>query len=500
MLPDLSIPELRIRSLNDAPVDDDQDFVLYWMVAHRRCRWNFSLQRAVEIAQRLNKPLVVLEALRSDYRWASDRLHWFVIQGMADNAKRLADKPVTYYPYLEPEPGEGDGLLLALTESACAIVSDDFPCYFLPRMQAKIAKRLPVRFEVIDSNGLLPMRATDRVFARAYDLRRFLQKELPKHLPQSEFPLADPLRKVDLPADFEVTKKILKRWPTAEPTALAEDAACLADFPIDHNVGPAVFDGGERAARACLDEFLADRLDRYSEQRNQPEEQATSGLSPYLHFGHLSVHEVFQSVAQQVGWTLEDVAEKANGSRSGWWGTEETVEGFLDELITWRELGYNMCSKRSDYARYSSLPDWAQETLAEHAKDPREFVYTLEEFETAQTHDELWNAAQMQLVTEGRMHNYLRMLWGKKILHWSVSPQDALQIMIELNNKYAVDGRNPNSYSGILWVMGRYDRPWGPERPIFGKIRYMTSDSTRKKLKVDGYINKYGPTKDNLLF
>ena len=172
---------------------------------------------------------------------------------------------------------------------------------------------------------------------------------------------------------------------------------------------------------------------------------------------------------------------------------EEAAEGFLDELITWRELSYNMCSKRPDYARYSSLPEWARRTLEEHINDPREYTYTLEEFEAGQTHDELWNAAQMQLVTEGRMHNYLRMLWGKKILHWTARPQDALRIMIELNNKYAVDGRNPNSYSGILWVLGRYDRAWGPERPIFGKIRYMTSDSTRRKLKVNSYIERYAP-------
>ena len=500
MSTELAIPEIRIRRLNDASVAAEQEFVLYWMVAHRRCLWNFGLQRAVEVAAQLNKPLVVLEALRCDYRWASDRLHWFVIQGMADNAQHFADAPVYYFPYLEPEPGAGDGLLLALADSACAVVSDDFPCFFLPRMQARLANRLPVRFEVIDSNGLLPMRATDRVFARAVDLRRFLQKELPNHLPLSEFPKRDPFQDADLPSGFEIPRSILKRWPAAKPKELFDDSAGLSRFPIDHQVGLAAFDGGERAARAALDEFLDERLEHYAEQRNQPEEQATSGLSPYLHFGHISVHEVFHSLVAKVGWTLGDVAEKANGSRSGWWGVEESVEGFLDELITWRELGFNMCSKRDDYARYSSLPDWARQTLADHAADARDFTYSLAEFEAAKTHDDLWNAAQTQLVSEGRMHNYLRMLWGKKILHWSATPQQALQIMIELNNKYAVDGRNPNSYSGILWVLGRYDRPWGPERPIFGKIRYMTSESTRKKFRVDGYIQKYAPGHGNLLF
>jgi deoxyribodipyrimidine photo-lyase len=168
------------------------------------------------------------------------------------------------------------------------------------------------------------------------------------------------------------------------------------------------------------------------------------------------------------------------------------AESFLDELITWRELGYNFCHQRRDYEKYSSLPDWARATLEVHASDKREHMYSLAEFENAATHDELWNAAQRELVREGRIHNYLRMLWGKKILEWTASPEQALEVMIELNNKYALDGRNPNSYSGIFWILGRYDRPWGPERKIFGKIRYMSSANTARKVHVDDYLAKYG--------
>jgi deoxyribodipyrimidine photo-lyase len=167
------------------------------------------------------------------------------------------------------------------------------------------------------------------------------------------------------------------------------------------------------------------------------------------------------------------------------------AEGFLDQVITWRELGYNFTSHRADYDRYESLPDWAQKTLKKHARDGRKYVYNLEQFETAATHDQLWNAAQTQLVGEGRLHNYLRMLWGKKILEWSGSPQKGLEIMIHLNNKYGLDGRNPNSYSGIFWILGRYDRPWGPERPIFGTIRYMSSANTARKVSVENYVRKY---------
>jgi deoxyribodipyrimidine photo-lyase len=161
-------------------------------------------------------------------------------------------------------------------------------------------------------------------------------------------------------------------------------------------------------------------------------------------------------------------------------------------LITWRELGYNMAAHAPGYERYESLPAWARRTLAEHAADRRPFLYSLEEFEMSATHDPLWNAAQRQLVTEGRIHGYLRMLWGKKILEWTRSPEEALDVMVELNNTYALDGRDPNSYSGIFWVLGRYDRPWGPERPVFGKIRYMSSENTARKVGVSKYMERYG--------
>ena len=492
------VPRLRIRSASDREVQPGGEFVLYWMIANRRTEWNFSLQRAIKWAQELGKPLVIFEALRSDYRWASDRLHRFVIQGMIDNSAALRKSAVTYYPYLERQPGDGSGLLAALANRACVVVTDDFPCFFLPKMISVAAKQIPCRFELVDSNGLLPMRATDKVFLRAFDFRRYLQKELKPHL--FELPIADPLARVKLPRLERLPIEITEQWPSESGASLEKMSDHLDEFHIDHSIGKAVFDGGTRAAVQQMKLFLEKRLSHYAESRNQPQQEVASGLSPYLHFGHVSAHAVFAATMEHEQWSPDQLAEKATGSSSGWWGTSEAAESFLDELITWRELGYNMCSKRSDYARYSSLPDWAQTTLAEHTDDQREYTYSLEEFESAQSHDELWNAAQRQLVREGRMHNYLRMLWGKKILEWTPTPQDALAVMIELNNKYAVDGRNPNSYSGIFWVLGRYDRAWGPERPVFGKIRYMSSDNTARKVKVKEYIEKYGPNGQQELF
>lgn len=484
------IPELRIRAVNEAPLREDRGHVLYWMIAHRRTSWNFALERAVSLAADLDRPLIVLEALRCGYRWASDRLHRFVLQGMADNRAGLADLPVRYYPYVEPEHGAGSGLLQALAEDVCVVVTDDYPCFFLPQMIAAAGRRLDVRLEAIDSNGLLPLRAADKVFARAYDFRRWLQKHLEPHL--SEMPKPAPFQGYRLPQAPAIPQAILDRWPEATARRLQAEPEVLADLPIDHDVGPASFDGGMRAAHACLDRFLNERLSRYADERNHPDAEAASGLSPYLHFGHISAHEVFAAIAEREHWSPASLAEKSRGARQGWWGMSEPSESFLDELITWRELGYNMCSQTEDYDEYDSLPDWARRTLADHADDQREHIYSLEEFEQARTHDELWNAAQRQLVREGRMHNYLRMLWGKKVLEWTASPREAVEILIHLNNKYAVDGRDPNSWSGVFWVFGRYDRAWGPERPIFGKVRYMSSENTARKLRLDGYLERYG--------
>ena len=227
------------------------------------------------------------------------------------------------------------------------------------------------------------------------------------------------------------------------------------------------------------------------QDRSQPDADAASGLSPYLHFGHISGHQLFAGVAKHEQWSVAQILPKQAGQR-GWLGMSESAEGFLDQVVTWRELGFNFTSQRDDYAEFDSLPEWARKTLGEHELDPRPYVYSIEEFDNSQTHDELWNAAQRELRETGVMQNYLRMLWGKKILHWSRSPREALAIMIELNNRYALDGRNPNSYSGICWVLGRYDRPWGPQREIFGSIRYMTSDSALRKFRLKDYLAQWG--------
>lgn len=569
-----TVPGVRVKRLGRMPVRTDGAYVLYWMTAYRRTRYNFALQHAVHLANELQKPLLVFEALRCNYRWASVRLHQFVLQGMLDTAKEISKSNASYCCYVEPTSGAGSGLLENLAEKACAVVSDDFPCFFHPAMYDLVAPALRCQFELVDSNAIWPIRESGRLFTVAHSFRRYLQKSLSTTFPL--FPLEEPLLGLVSQAAKShriggiaggkelLTQDLINRYGLLINDQAIEKLRCidLSSFPIDQSVGPAMavateqaqtettalqydkskssalnktglsttglsttglsdagmrtagtdllnhcqddsgssvtafdvagqrFTGGQNAALRCCEFFLRRSVHRYGEGRNDPMTETSSGLSPYLHFGNISAHEVFVRLATQCNWTLEKMSAP-NGKATGFWNMGESVDVFLDQLITWREIGFNACVNDPKFDRYDSLPTWALRTLADHADDERSELYTLEELEAAKTNDVLWNAGQRQLLREGIMHNYLRMLWGKKILQWSPSPQIALKRMIHLNNKYALDGRDPNSYSGIFWVLGRYDRAWGPERPIFGKIRYMTSDSTLRKFSWKRYLTHY---------
>jgi len=479
----------RTRSLTPHPLRVDGDFVLYWMTSARRLRSNFALERAVSLAREHRKPLVIFEPLRVGYAHANDRLHRFVIDGMAERARALAATPVTYLPYIEPAPGDGRGLLTALSQQALAVVTDDYPAFFLPRMLAAAARQVAVQFEAIDSNGILPMHAAPKCFVTAFSHRAYMQTVLREHV--QTWPAE--LQFSDLPRLSALPSAVTRRWRVTADADLQTPAALIASLPIDHSIAPVPLRGGEAAAQAALARFIAQALGHYTDDRNQPSVPGTSGLSPYLHFGHIGAHDIFSAVMNAEHWTTRKLAAKGGGKREGWWGVSPNAEAFLDQLITWRELGFNMCVQRpDDYDQYASLSNWARATLAAHAGDTRTHVYSRADFEHANTHDPVWNAAQRELTQTGWMHNYLRMLWGKKILEWSRSPEEALEHMTTIMNTYALDGRDPNSYTGYFWTLGRYDRPWAPEREIFGMIRYMSSDSTMKKLRMKPYLAKFG--------
>lgn len=476
----------RLFTLHDRPVGADRAYVLYWMTSARRLEWNFALDRAVEHAAALKRPLVILEALRCGYPHANDRLHAFVLQGMAGHAATLRKTAVLYYPFVEPAAGAGSGLLCALARDACVVVTDWYPAFFLPRMLASAARQVDARLEAVDANGVLPVAAAGRAFPTAHGFRAHLQRTFRAQL--TEWPSREPLDGLPRVARAAIAPGLQARWPAATADVLS--GRTLAALPIDHTVPPVAIEGGSSAARARLASFIAHGLAAYGERHNRPGEDATSRLSPWLHFGHLSVHEVFEAVMSHERWTSRKLGTSTRGAREGWWNVSASAESFLDELITWRELAFNTCAYVPDYGSFASLPEWARRTLGAHRKDRRAHRYTLAEFDAAATHDPLWNAVQRQLAQDGWFHGYMRMLWGKKILEWSRRPEDALAVMEHLMNRYALDGRDPNSWAGFAWVLGRYDRPW-PEREIFGTVRYMSSANTARKMRVTQYLRTY---------
>jgi deoxyribodipyrimidine photo-lyase len=492
-----AFPQQRIRFSNGRKINPAGECVLYWMTAFRRLDWNFSLDRAVAWALELKKPLVIVESLPVWLPWSSRRMAAFIVQGMVEKRQQLQCRgeracgdSVSYLPVIEHELGQVPTLVCRLAGRLACVVTDDYPLRAWQRQVRLLLDQCPVRAEAVDSCGIIPLAAAPKIFARAYDFRRFWQQRLRELI--AVRPRREPFR--GLNSLGAISQDLLAIWqelvvPLEERGA---PSALLDRLHFDREVSPVETPGGTEPARRRLAEFLAGRLERYAEDRNHPDLEATSGLSPYLHHGMISSQEVFWAVAEMEQWDLDRCRSKPTGSK-GFLGMGSGAEEFLDQLLTWREIGYNFAAFSEDYDRFESLPDWAQQTLRKQADQPRPYTYTLEQLESAATHDPIWNAGQRELCQTGCMHNYVRMLWGKKILEWNRSPEEALQIMIELNNKYGLDAEDPNSYSGIFWILGRYDRPWGPERPIFGKVRYMSTESAARKLRLTAYVRKFAP-------
>jgi deoxyribodipyrimidine photo-lyase len=335
------------------------DYVVYWMTAFRRTEWNYALQRAAQWSEELKKPLIIFEPLRVGYRWANDRMHQFVVAGMRDNAIALQKEKVTYYPYLEKKRGDGAGLIEALATKAAVIVGDEYPCFFLKHLPKWFASRAACRYEIVDSNGLMPLRVPDKIFTVAHSYRRFMQKQVETVLSQK--PLADTLSHFRLPTPVTVPKEILRRWPMAK---MALDTAPFdwSDFDIDHSVAPTDFIGGRREARRRWQNFLTVRSIRYDEDRNHPDSDGSSHLSPYLHFGHISSHEMFFELMEHETFNAEQLA-RPNGKVNGFWNLSPSIEAFLDQLLTWREIGFNQCFLDQHYDSYRSLPSWVRASL-----------------------------------------------------------------------------------------------------------------------------------------
>lgn len=478
----------RVFKRNKIEPNQEGDFVLYWMQINRRFHYNFALEYAVGWANKLDKPLLILEAFSCDYPWATDRSHTFMMQGMKEHLSYAEQQKLNYISFVEEEPGQYDRLLKTLAKRSALLITDEYPVFIMRQRNKKYPEELSIPYYTVDSNGLIPLGLTEKDPYSAYFFRKIMQKnflEAYTHPPQK-----NPLEKLKNRDEIDCSVFISNEFPDPK-NAFNNMSDFISGLDIKHNVKPIEWHGGRQAGLGMLGQFIFNGLLEYDEKRNDPDENKTSQLSPWLHFGKISEYEIVKSVLdyQPKGWDLDRISYN-NGSTGGFFNGNPNIDSFLDEVITWREVGFHFAHHREDYDKLESLPDWVLKTMDAHKDDPREWIYSYEELANSKTHDDIWNAAQTQLREDGIIHNYLRMLWGKKVIEWTPDYKTALQYLIDLNNTYAIDGRDPNSYSGIFWCLGRFDRAW-QERPIFGKLRYMTSDSTRKKVKLKKYLEKY---------
>lgn len=479
----------RVFRRNDKEADIDGDFVVYWMQTNHRLQYNYALEYVVGWANKLGKPLLIYEELTCDYRWASDRIHTFYLEGMEEHATLADKKNLNYLPVIEEKPGESRATWETLFKKACCLITDEYPVFFIRDRNEKLGEQFDFMVRTVDSNGLIPLGLTEKAPYNAYFFRKIMQRNFIECYTAP--PQQDPLGQLENTAEISLPKKDQK-VRTKSLDRLQNIPDFIAPLDIRHDIKPIELSGTRQAALGKLGNFIRHGLGQYDEKRNDPDANVTSGLSPWLHFGKISEYEIVKAVLehQPKNWDLDNITFNG-GSTGGFFNGDTNVDSFLDEVITWREVGFHFAHHEPGYDKFETLSDWARETLKKHAKDEREHLYSFEELEHSKTHDEIWNAAQTQLREEGIMHNYLRMLWGKKVMQWTPDPQTALEYLIELNNLYAIDGRDPNSYSGIFWCFGRFDRAW-QERPIFGKVRYMSSDSARRKIELKKYLKRYG--------
>jgi len=482
----------RVFPKNQFTPNSGGEYVLYWMQINRRFKYNFALEYAVGWANKLGKPLLILEAFSCDYPWATDRSHTFMMEGMKEHLEYAVERDLNYVSFVEQNAGEYDKLLRELASNASILVTDEYPVFIMKERNKTYPTELNIPYVTVDSNGLIPFGLTDKDPYSAYFFRKIMQKNFIEAYTNP--PKKNPLEELENKEKIKPSTNIMDELPDAGE-ALNDIPLFISSLNIDHSVKPIDWHGGRQAALGMLGQFIKNDLLEYDEKRNDPDENKTSQLSPWLHFGKISEYEIVQAVLehQPKGWDLDKITFN-KGSTGGFFNGDPNIDSYLDEVITWREVGFHFAFHREDYDQLESLPDWVQKTMDKHRDDPREWIYDYDQLANSQTHDDIWNAAQTQLREEGIIHNYLRMLWGKKVIEWTPDYKTALQYLIDLNNTYAIDGRDPNSYSGIFWCLGRFDRAW-QERPIFGKLRYMTSNSTRKKVRLKQYLEKYGNQK-----
>ncbi len=494
-------------------------YILYLMTVQRRSEDNAGLAVASVLSKVLGKPLLVVEAMSGNAPWSSERVHSFIGQGAADNAANCQGYlfvPQGRDPLVDPhmnvsfsvdstrapesafttglisqaEDVPNGGIVGRLIEDSCAVICDWASFYIFPdiaiRSHRTVVRRAPFApFVLVDDCGLVPLFK----FAKAEAAARFIRPKLKPFIASAESErkgieqmIAERVlfsEKLSLSGELLIGDTVGRT--KVDPREYGAAITSFAGVSPSVKVAPQVL-GGASAARVRLGEFLEADINRYGEERNHPDEGCSSHLSPWLHFGMIHSRTVLSETARRMGCAGADNI-----------AVETSAGKFVDELVTWRELGQNMAhfAYRGGIALGSLqlVPQWAQDTLRKFAPPAAKQV-SLEKLEAAESPDPVWNAAQRELINTGVIHNYMRMLWGKGIVRWSDGPQDALQKLEYLNNKYSLDGRDPNSYTGIYWCLGKFDRPWPPAREPFGLVRSMSTASAQKKLRMQGYLNR----------
>lgn len=444
----------RVRRLNNITFNPSN--VLYWMQRDQRVEDNWALIYAYHLAKKYQKKLFVVFNVVDNFANAPLRHYHFMMQGLKDIDQKLKDLNINFF-ILYGSPV--DNLRDFINDHNIDVLITDFnPLKIVENWKTNLNKQIKIPFLEVDAHNIVPaFFVSDKQEFAAYTIRTKIHKYLNEFL--DEYPKLEPLSFDNL---VESQHKNLFQIPNN----------------VDETVKPIEnLQAGYNAAIKKLYNFIENKLIKYNDLRNDPNENYTTRLSAYLHFGHISSQTVANEIIKH--------SNNLNLTK------DELFGSIFDEIIVRKELSDNFCLYNKNYDNFDGLPSWGKDTLNQHRKDKREFIYTLDELENAKTHDKLWNAAQIQMIKEGYMHGYLRMYWAKKILEWTETPELALEYAIYLNDKYQLDGRDPNGYTGIAWsIGGLHDRPW-TERPVFGKIRYMNYNGCKRKFDVEKFVNKY---------
>ena len=451
------IQPTRVQPLNHHTIASGR-YVLYWMQASQRADCNHALEHAIARANALDLPVLVCFGVTDRYPGTNLRHQTFLLQGLRDVQSQLAKRGIAMVVRL----GEPPAVAIELARDAALVICDMGYLRIQRQWRRDLVAKVSCLVEQVESDCVVPVEtASDKEEFAARTIRPRITRLLPEYL------VALPQRKVK---HASVALKIAS-------LDLDDVPALLSQMKLDTRVTASpVFTGGPTEAVRLLRVFIEKKLSHYHDLRGDPSVDYASNMSPYLHFGHISPLKVALAVREAA----------AGGACPA-----EAAESYIEELIVRRELSCNFVYYNPRYDTYDCLPNWAKQTLAHHAGDKREFLYTYDQLDQAVTHDPYWNAAQREMVVTGKMHNYMRMYWGKKIIEWSATPEEAFDAALKLNNRYQLDGRDPNSFCGVAWCFGKHDRPW-TQRKIFGTVRYMNAAGLERKFDIAAYCRQQG--------